>query len=148
MPESGYKEIDPPAASQVLATDPKAIYLDVRSQREFAAGHVAGAYNIPIAEPDATGQMAPNDDFLRMVHAVIPKETKLIVGCKSGGRSARAAQVLLSNGYSDVANLKGGLHGHQSWSGQMEDPGWIGSGLPVTNEAGNRDYATLRGQKK
>ena len=65
-------------------------YLDVRSIPEFEQGHPAGAANIPLLHFQ-NGRMAPNPDFQRVVEATYPKDTKLVVGCKSGGRSLQAA---------------------------------------------------------
>ena len=41
--------------------------------------------------------------------AKLPKNTKLILACRSGARSLRAANYLLKNGYPEVANLEGGI---------------------------------------
>ncbi len=51
-----YQEIDPPAAKAQLDAG-GVVYLDVRSQREFAEGHVPGALNIPILDFDAAGDL-------------------------------------------------------------------------------------------
>ena len=62
-----------------------ATYLDVRSTREFAMGHPAGAFNVPLLEPDEeTGVMQPNADFVRVIQAVFPAETGLVIGCQAG----------------------------------------------------------------
>ncbi|MCH6560276.1 rhodanese-like domain-containing protein, partial [candidate division KSB1 bacterium] len=48
--------------------------------------------NIPLLHVDmGTGQMTPNPDFLTVVQAHYPSDTHLIIGCKTGQRSARAA---------------------------------------------------------
>lgn len=107
-------------------------YLDVRSSPEFAAGHPAGAVNVPLLEPDEdTGQMMPNPDFVRVVQANFPTGTRLLVGCLAGGRSMRAARMLESFGYEDVTNVEGGFGGAQNPMGQPASPGWVESGLPV-----------------
>jgi rhodanese-related sulfurtransferase len=114
-----------------------AIYVDVRSSPEFAAGHPAGAVNVPLLEPDEeTGQMMPNPDFLRVVKANYPADTKLLVGCQMGGRSMRAAQMLEAFGFADVSNVRGGYGGaHDPMSGRAVDPGWAESGFPVEQGA-------------
>lgn len=75
-------------------------YLDVRTEPEFAAGHATGAQNVPVmlAGP---GGMQPNPEFLAVVQAVYPKDAKLVVGCKAGGRSMRAAEMMINAGYTD-----------------------------------------------
>ncbi|HRX83735.1 MAG TPA: rhodanese-like domain-containing protein [Phycisphaerae bacterium] len=139
-----FQEIDPTAAKQQL-DDGSAIYLDVRSQREFAEGHVPGALNIPIFDFDGAGMMAPNHDFPRVVAAVVPRDVKVIIGCKSGQRSAQAAEYMTQAGWQRVCNLLGGLHGQTNMLGQRTQPGWLGSGLPVTNaEENGRTYLELR----
>lgn len=70
-----------------------ATVLDVRSAGEFASGHVDGARNLPVGE------------LAGRLHEV-PRDRAVIVYCQSGGRSARAAQVLKAAGYSPV--LDGG----------------------------------------
>ncbi|MGH7809600.1 MAG: rhodanese-like domain-containing protein, partial [Candidatus Binatia bacterium] len=52
------KEITPQQAHQLLSTDPSVLYIDVRTEGEFARGHPEGAVNIPVAFPDpARGMM-------------------------------------------------------------------------------------------
>lgn len=87
-----------------------ATYVDVRSTPEFAAGHPAGAVNVPLLEPDEdTGQVMPNPDFVRVMKANFPPETPLLIGCQTGGRSARAAQMLDAFGYTRITNVTGGM---------------------------------------
>jgi len=121
-----------------------AVYLDVRSIPEFEQGHPAGAVNVPLLHLDpATGQMRPNPDFLPVVRANFPPETQMVVGCKMGGRSQQACEILSSAGYHDVANVLGGFSG----APQMGHKGWAQEGLPVEQTAdAARTYATL--QKK
>src|SRR3990172_6381286 len=69
------------------------VYLDVRTVPEFVAGHPPTAYNVPVAELNpVTGEMKMNEKFLPVVQAAIPPDTQLIVGCRTGGRSAAAAE--------------------------------------------------------
>jgi rhodanese-related sulfurtransferase len=111
-------------------------YVDVRSTREFAAGHPEGAVNVPLMEPDEdTGQMMPNPDFVRVMRANYPPDSPLLLGCQVGGRSMRAAQMLESFGYKDVTNVKGGFAGTRDPLGRSIDPGWVESDLPVETDA-------------
>jgi rhodanese-related sulfurtransferase len=121
-------------------------YVDVRSTPEFAAGHPAGAVNVPIIEPDEdTGQMQPNPDFLRVMQANFPADAKLLVGCQVGGRSGRAAQILGATGFTDVANVRGGFSGaHDRMSGRVIDSGWLDENLPVEDgDPAGRSYRDL-----
>jgi rhodanese-related sulfurtransferase len=119
-------------------------YLDVRSIPEFEQGHPAGAFNVPLLHLDpATGQMRPNPDFLPVVRANFPPDTPMVIGCKMGGRSQQACEILANAGYQDVANVLGGFGG----APQMGLKGWMQEGLPVEQTANpDHDYASL--QKK
>jgi rhodanese-related sulfurtransferase len=118
-------------------------YVDVRSTREFEAGHPAGAVNVPLLEPDDRGQMAQNPDFLRVMKASFAPDAKLLLGCQAGMRSLKAAQMLETFGFSDVTNVRGGWAGARNQSGAIE-PGWATSGLPVeTDTPFERTYDAL-----
>ncbi len=107
-----------------------ATLVDVRSTREFSAGHAAGAVNIPLLEHDEdTDEMMPNPDFVRVVKANFLPDAPLLLSCQTGGRSARAAKMLESFGFSNLVNVLGGFCG--SHPGQPVNPGWEQSGLPV-----------------
>jgi len=87
-----------------------ATLVDVRSTPEFDPGHPAGALNVPLLEPDEdTGVMLPNPDFVRVMQANFPPDTPLVISCQTGGRSARASQMLEAFGYMNVINVTGGF---------------------------------------
>lgn len=130
------KEITPQEAHEILTNEPSAVYIDVRSQREFEAGHPQGAVNIPIAFPDPARGMVINDDFVRVVEKHFPKEKKIIVGCQAGPRSNAAAGILQQSGYQDVSNLAGGFGGMRDSMGRVIAPGWASLGLPVSQDNG------------
>jgi rhodanese-related sulfurtransferase len=110
-----------------------AIYVDVRSTGEFAAGHPAGAINIPLIEPDEdTGQPQANPDFRRVLQAQFQPDAPLLIGCQMGGRSMRAAQMLESFGFTNVANVRGGFDGARGMMGR--ETGWVEADLPVETE--------------
>ncbi len=104
------QQINPEAAKQILDEDAQAIYVDVRSIPEFAAGHPIRAVNIPIMHKGGYG-MEPNGDFLKVAEAVLPKDRKLIVGCLAGGRSQKACELLEQRGFSILYNVYGGFGG-------------------------------------
>src|SRR5215213_5704364 len=85
-------------------------YLDVRSVPEFEAGHPEGALNIPLLNSQG-GRLVGNPEFQAVVQGNLPRDEKLLVGCKVGNRSAQAAAILEAAGYSDVANVVGGYSG-------------------------------------
>jgi rhodanese-related sulfurtransferase len=105
-------------------------YVDVRTVEEFEEGHPAGAVNVPIALAAPAG-MTPNPDFLRVMSAAFPRDAKIVVGCKSAGRSLRAAQALLAEGYTDVFVQRAGWAGARNPFGKLTEPGWSLADLPV-----------------
>lgn len=103
-------------------------YLDVRSVPEFENGHPAGAFNIPLMHAGGAG-MVPNPEFLKVVQAVFPPTSKLVVGCLAGGRSMRAVQMLSQAGYSNIVDQCGGWGGGRDAHGQ-DVAGWAAEKLP------------------
>jgi rhodanese-related sulfurtransferase len=103
------------------------VYVDVRSVGEFAAGHAAGAYNVPLNHI-GPGGVAPNEKFMAAMEKVFPRDAKLIVACQAGGRSARAAAQLEGAGFSNIADLSAGFEG-------KAEPGWRRKNLPVSQDS-------------
>jgi rhodanese-related sulfurtransferase len=120
--------ISPSEASEKLAGG--WTYVDVRTAEEFEAGHPAGALNVPIAHA-GPGGMVPNPDFLPVMKSAFVRDAKIVVGCKSGGRSLRAAQALVAEGFTHVADQRAGWDGARSAFGQVTEPGWLRAGLPT-----------------
>jgi hydroxyacylglutathione hydrolase len=75
--------------------DPGVMVLDVRRAAEYAQGHIAGAACVAHTRLAAKAQS-------------LPKGKKILIHCRSGGRSARACALLQREGY-DVANVAGGF---------------------------------------
>jgi rhodanese-related sulfurtransferase len=122
----------PPDAWRTLQEQPDAVYLDVRTQGEFDAGHPAGARNVPVLVLDpVTQQPRPNPDFVATVERELPRATKLLVGCQAGGRSQHACELLAAAGWRDVTNVRGGFGGARDQGGRVVVPGWEAAGLPV-----------------
>jgi rhodanese-related sulfurtransferase len=120
--------ISPQEASAKLAEG--WTYVDVRTTQEFEAGHPPGAVNVPIAHAGPGGMVA-NPDFLRVMSAAFPPDSRIVVGCKAGGRSLRAAQMLLGAGFTQVVDQRAGWDGARNPFGQITEPGWSRAGLPV-----------------
>jgi rhodanese-related sulfurtransferase len=134
-------ETTPAEAHETLRRHGGAVYLDVRTEPEFEAGHPAGAWNVPVVFFDpVTRQPAPNPDFLATVERSIPRDAKVLVGCQSGVRSQRACELLAAAGYADVTNVSGGFGGARDPSGRIIVPGWRDAGLPI--ETGTTPGAT------
>lgn len=119
------------------------LYLDVRSEPEYAAGHPRGAQNLPIMHAGPAG-MQPNPDFLAVAQALYPRDAKLILGCRSGQRSMRAAEVLINAGYTEVIDQRAGFDGPRDPFGKVLEAGWGPAGLPVEHSTPGGSYAELR----
>jgi rhodanese-related sulfurtransferase len=143
------KEITPQQAHEVLEKDTGAVYIDVRTEREFTAGHPEGAVNIPVAFPDPARGMVMNADFVRIVESNYPKEKKIIVGCQAGPRSNAAAGLLQQAGYQDISNMVGGFGGMRDPMGKVLAPGWSSLDLPVSQDNGEGvSYQSLAAKTK
>lgn len=75
--------------------------------------------------------MIPNPEFPRVVQNILPKEKTLFIGCKMGGRSQRACEILNALGYEKIFNIDGGFGGND------HQPGWQDLGLPVSLDNGD-----------
>ena len=126
-----FDELEPKIAHERLTAAVSAIYLDVRSVPEFGQGHPQGAWNLPLLHLTAAG-MQPNAEFLSVAEIVLPREGLIVVGCKSGGRSARACSLLAEVGFSQLVNVAGGYSGaHEPMSSRLLVAGWEACGLPI-----------------
>jgi rhodanese-related sulfurtransferase len=86
------------------------LFLDVREDDEWQAGHIDGARHIPLR--DLSGHVGE-----------LPKDRPIVAVCRSGSRSAAAARGLKQLGY-DVENLDGGV------------TAWTKAGLPLVDASG------------
>jgi len=98
------------ALSQQLAAIGPPTVVDVRSEKEWAAGHIAGSQNIPL-------------NHLRDRAGEIASDRPVVVHCEGGYRSAIAASLLAQTGRADVLDLVGGFKA------------WAASQLPVQVES-------------
>ena len=138
------KQLKPADAHDTLKKNPGAIYLDVRTEGEFAQGHPAGAINVPVVFIKGPGQMELNPEFVAVVEGALPRETMLVVGCQAGGRSQRACDILEDAGYTNLTNVVGGFGGQRDASGAVVVKGWRDEGLPVSSDLGDASYQSLR----
>ncbi len=100
-----YGEMSP---LELAATAPRPRIIDVRAPEEFTGelGHIPGAELVPLATLEERAESWNKDE-------------PLVVVCRSGARSARAAGTLAAAGFTRVANLSGGTLAH------------VAAGLPV-----------------
>jgi rhodanese-related sulfurtransferase len=87
-----------PAEFEKLRADKQAVVLDVRTPKEYAAGHIPGSVNIDANAPD----------FEKRVATLDPKKTYL-VHCAAGVRSVRACGKLSQLNFEHLYNLEGGM---------------------------------------
>jgi phage shock protein E len=80
--------------------------LDVRTVEEFQEGHISGATNLPLQSIEAGGL------------PVAQKDKTVYVYCRSGNRSAQAADLLKKAGYQNVVDL-GAMTEVQTLGGQV-----------------------------
>jgi phage shock protein E len=92
-----------------LRKDAKFVVLDVRTEREFAGGHIPGAVNIDVNAPD-----------FALKAKELAKDKTLLVHCAAGRRSVAACDKLQAAGLKESTyNLEGGLRA------------WTAAGKPV-----------------
>jgi rhodanese-related sulfurtransferase len=89
----------------------KAVLIDVSEAEEYAAGHAAGAKNVPLAQIETSNALPKN------------KALPLVVLCPSGARATRAIAILRKAGYENSRALAGGLKA------------WREANLPVEKSA-------------
>jgi len=106
---AGPQIVDPAEAAALVAAGARLI--DVREEREWEAGHAPDAEHLPLARlPEAVSSL--------------PRDATIVVVCRSGARSARAASALDRAGF-DVVDLGGGM------------AAWQRAGRPVIRTGGS-----------
>lgn len=119
-----------PAEAHARMQDEGYTYVDVRTPEEFAEGRPEGSVNVPFLI-QGEGGLVPNPAFLDRMAKLFAKQAKLVVGCKAGGRSLKAAKALLEAGYANVLDQRAGWDGSRSAFGELTEPGWSRVGLPT-----------------
>lgn len=102
-------EVDVTEAAQAPSNT---VFLDSRSREEFEVSHIRGA------------RFVGYDNFSLDSVSDLSKSTPLIVYCSVGYRSEKVAEQLITAGFSDVANLYGGIFE------------WKNTGHPIVDETG------------
>ena len=102
--------VDVRTAAERLAGTRPPLLVDVRELDEFRAVRVEGAALVPLS------------GFM-LRYQELPRDTPLLVMCAAGSRSASATAHLLASGWTDVANVTGGIIA------------WERAGLPVKRGA-------------
>ena len=92
------KQLDAGAFEQIRQTDPNAVVIDVRTDREFNQHQVPGALHINLQSRSFSGELSKLD-----------KSARYLVYCRSGRRSAMACKLMAGMGFQDCNNLSGGI---------------------------------------
>lgn len=106
---SGVEDADTLKSTRLYNDD--ALVLDVREDKEYAAGHIPKARHIPLGQ--LAGRLQELDKF---------KNKPVLITCRSGQRSARACGILKKAGFETVYNQAGGIIA------------WERANLPVTQK--------------
>lgn len=123
-------------AMKILESDDRAVLLDVRTDAEWTF----------VGRPDLTGLgrepvliswqtfpgMAPNGGFVEAVRLSAPdRDVPVLILCRSGQRSQKAAIALTEAGYTDCRNISDGFEGPKDEAGHRNTvSGWRANGLP------------------
>jgi rhodanese-related sulfurtransferase len=95
-PRTGEGSITPDALQSRLERNEALMVIDVREPWEFDQGHIKGARLIPLGTlPDGASS--------------VPKNTPIVLVCRSGNRSGQAYQILKAQGYTNLLNMTGGM---------------------------------------
>lgn len=98
---SGMKSIGPSEATQ-LSNREDAVFLDIRNEADFQAGHIPDAVHIPLKQlAERSAELAKH------------KDKPVIAYCRSGNQSNGAGGILKRNGFESVYNLDGGIKAWQ-----------------------------------
>jgi len=98
IPQMTVKEL-----KQRLDAGDNVLVLDVREPYEYQIANIGGT-------------LIPQNDVPQRL-AEIDRDREVVVHCRTGGRSQRIAEFLKQSGYSNVANLAGGIH---AWSDEID----------------------------
>lgn len=96
-------------AKAMIDKNTKIVVLDVRTPGEWNSGHLKNAKHADIQSSDFEQKIASID-----------KNATVVVYCAAGGRSSRAASIMVQKGYKDVINMAGGINA------------WNAAGYPTT----------------
>ena len=94
--EAVYMNITAEEAKKIMDTESEYVILDVRTEEEFAQGHIPGAILIPDYEIREEAENSLPD-----------KDALILVYCRSGRRSKNAAETLAELGYTNIREFGG-----------------------------------------
>lgn len=101
-----FQEISALELAKRLQQPDAPLLVDVRAPNETQQGIIAGSQLLPL-------------HILPLQYASLPKDSEIVLYCRSGARSAQACMFLLNAGFEKVVNLRGGIID------------WARQGLPI-----------------
>jgi rhodanese-related sulfurtransferase len=107
----GFYDMESPQAGAMLKKFPSFVILDIRTPKEFAAGHLKGAKNVDFFSDDFAAKLKKLD-----------KKKAYLVHCASGGRSGKSMKQFKDQGFTTVYHIDDGYRG------------WMAAKLPVVNQ--------------
>lgn len=100
---TGYTNVSAAEAKKMIEKKEVTV-IDVRTEEEFASGHIPNAKLLPLQQlQDRLGELDKNQAYL--------------IVCRSGNRSAQASEILANEGFSHIYNMIGGM---SKWDGAVE----------------------------
>ncbi len=102
------KQVTSKEAANMLKSDKNLVVLDVRTAEEFKDGHIKGALNIDIRQPDA---------FVKIDK--LNRNARYVVHCRTNHRSQVAVDHMMQSGFKNIIQIMDGFNG------------WSQNGLPV-----------------
>lgn len=105
MNEIKWFKITSEEAKEIIDKEDDIIILDVRSESEYKEGHLSNSILIPVDELESKAE-----------NLLKEKEQKILIYCRSGNRSSKAAEILSKLGYTNIYDF-GGIN---SWTYAIE----------------------------
>ncbi len=110
-PLAGVRLVEAQDAADIIDNPPaNLVILDVRTPEEFAEGHIEGAVMLDFYRDDFADELAKLDP-----------DVPYVLYCRSGNRSGQTRALMNELGFTDVADIQGGIGG------------WLGAGLPLVS---------------
>ncbi len=137
MTKLGYAgDTDPKESWEILLNDKNSVLIDCRSSAEWQFVGIPNLESIEkkayLIEWQTYPSMSVNENFINEItDSGINKDQKIILLCRSGGRSKSAAEFLTSYGFKSCYNCTYGFEGSHDHNGhRSSNNGWKYSKLP------------------
>ena len=111
-------ELFPWDLEEEISSNPELLLLDVREPDEYRAMHIKGSLNVPRGILETSCEFDYEETLPELASA---RDRDIIVICRSGKRSALAADVMLQLGYTKLRSLKTGMRGWSDYEQDMVD---------------------------